>query len=86
MCIFEKTKEKKSKTINNNRKIHKILKKRYFTLHKMCNKIAIEFKDRREKDMEELKRFRNELGLTQTEFAKEIGISASFYIKVESRK
>lgn len=52
----------------------------------MCNKIAIEFKERREKDMEELKRFRNELGLTQTEFAKEIGISASFYIKVESRK
>jgi len=34
--------------------------------------------------MEELKEFRNSLGLTLVEFANEIGVSKSLYEKVES--
>lgn len=35
--------------------------------------------------MEILKEFRESMNLTQNEFAKKIGVSLSFYIKVESR-
>lgn len=35
--------------------------------------------------MKMLKEFRENLGLTQNEFAKNIGISTSFYIKIELR-
>ena len=33
--------------------------------------------------MNELKKFRENLGFTQNEFADSIGISASYYIKIE---
>lgn len=35
--------------------------------------------------MEILKEFRESIGLTQNEFAKSIGVSTSFYIKIELR-
>lgn len=35
--------------------------------------------------MEILKKFRENLNLTQSEFAKDIGVSTSFYIKIELR-
>lgn len=35
--------------------------------------------------MQELKDFREKLKLTQNEFADSIGVSASFYIKIELR-
>lgn len=35
--------------------------------------------------MEFLKEFRESLGLTQDEFAKNIGVSTSFYTKIELR-
>ena len=35
--------------------------------------------------MEILKEFREKNGLTQTQFAKEIGVSVSFYTKIELR-
>ena len=36
--------------------------------------------------MEILKEFREKLGLTQNKFAESIGVSTSFYIKIELRK
>lgn len=36
--------------------------------------------------MECLKEFRENMKLTQSEFAKNIGVSPSFYIKIELRK
>lgn len=35
--------------------------------------------------MEALKEFRERMNLTQNEFAKNIGISLSFYVKIELR-
>lgn len=36
--------------------------------------------------MEILREFREKMGLTQNEFAESIGISTSFYIKIELRR
>lgn len=35
--------------------------------------------------MEALKQFREDMELTQNEFAKNIGVSTSFYVKIELR-
>lgn len=36
--------------------------------------------------MEVLKQFREDMKLTQNEFAKSIGVSTSFYVKIELRR
>ena len=61
------------------------MKKQSFTIHKSCNILTTEFKERRGKNMDILKEFRESMKLTQSEFAKSIGVSASFYIKIELR-
>ena len=50
----------------------------------MCNIFNAEFKEGGRR-MEILKEFRENKKLTQSEFAKSIGISVSFYIKIELR-
>ena len=50
----------------------------------MCNIFNAEFKEGGRR-MEILKEFRENKKLTQSEFAKSIGVSVSFYIKIELR-
>ena len=50
----------------------------------MCNIFNAEFNEGGRR-MEILKEFRENKKLTQSEFAKSIGISVSFYIKIELR-
>lgn len=52
-------------------------------MHKMCNILTTEFKERGDNRVEILKEFRESMKLTQNEFAENIGISTSFYIKIE---
>lgn len=54
-------------------------------MHKMCNILGSEFKERRQNNMEILKKFRESINLTQNEFAESIGVSTSFYTKIELR-
>ena len=61
------------------------MQKQDFTIHEMCNIFSTEIKERRQIKMEVLKEFRENKNLTQSEFAKGIGISTSLYIKIELR-
>lgn len=51
----------------------------------MCNILATDLK-KGGNAMETLKEFRESMELTQNEFAKSIGISTSFYVKIELRR